>query len=73
MRGMTKKELTTWRESLGLTQGELATMLGVHIITVNRWENGAREIPPFLPLALQTLERETKKPARAKAQPTGKR
>ena len=62
---MKAKELTDWREGQGLTQGELAKLLGVHTITVNRWENQAREIPPFLPLALETIERKLK-PAKKK-------
>lgn len=57
---MTPKELQAWLERVRLSQGELAKHLGVHIITVNRWANGAREIPPFLPLALETLERRQK-------------
>lgn len=54
---MTAKDLIEWRYRQGLTQGELAKFLGVHIQTVNRWENKAREIPTFLPLALETIER----------------
>lgn len=48
-------QLKTWRESRGLNQGQLAEMLKTHIITVNRWENGAREIPPLLEFALDGL------------------
>jgi transcriptional regulator with XRE-family HTH domain len=58
---MDGKDLTAWREAQGLTQGELARSLGVHIITVSRWENGARQIAPFLDLALKPIEREPKK------------
>lgn len=60
---MTPLELQDWLTRMKLSQGELAKELGVHIITVNRWANGAREIPPFLSLALETLERK-KKPAK---------
>lgn len=52
---MTGDQLTTWREGRGLNQGQLAAKLRVHIITVNRWENGAREIPDWLELALDGL------------------
>lgn len=52
---MKGEDLTKWREDRGLNQGQLANKLGVHIITVNRWENGAREIPALLELALDGL------------------
>jgi DNA-binding XRE family transcriptional regulator len=52
---VTGDELRTWREKYGYTQQQLATKLGTHFVTVNRWENGAREIPPFLTLTLKTL------------------
>jgi DNA-binding transcriptional regulator YiaG len=38
----TPQELFEARKTLGLTQVELAARLGVHPITVSRWENGAR-------------------------------
>lgn len=37
------KELHTLRETLGLTQGELARLLGVSARTVSRWEQGESE------------------------------
>jgi DNA-binding transcriptional regulator YiaG len=56
---MTGDELRAWRERwLIPSQGELARQLGVHINTVNAWERGTRAIPPFLPLALETLARQ---------------
>jgi DNA-binding transcriptional regulator YiaG len=55
---MTGDELRAWRERwLIASQGELARLLGVHINTVHSWERGTRPIPPFLPLALETLAR----------------
>jgi transcriptional regulator with XRE-family HTH domain len=53
---MTPKDLKQWREANGYSQGNLAEALSVHIITVSRWERGAREIPSFLKLALSYLE-----------------
>lgn len=38
-------EFAKIREVLGLTQAELADEIGVHRVTVARWESGDREIP----------------------------
>jgi DNA-binding transcriptional regulator YiaG len=54
---MTGAELRAWREHWQLTQGQLADMLGVRLDTVGRWERLDRGIPPYLPLALETLSR----------------
>jgi transcriptional regulator with XRE-family HTH domain len=54
---MSGDELKQRRESLGFTQGQLAEALGVDIMTVSRWERGARSIPEYLSLALETIER----------------
>jgi putative zinc finger/helix-turn-helix YgiT family protein len=35
------EEITNWRKSLHLTQGEFAKLLGLGIATLNRYENGA--------------------------------
>lgn len=59
---MTSKELKQWREVSGYSQDKLAKALSVHIMTVSRWERGAREIPPFLKLALGYLELKEDKP-----------
>lgn len=47
-------ELTNMRLRLGLSQAELARRLGVHPLTVNRWEMGHHRIHPA---ALQVLLR----------------
>lgn len=54
---VTGDELRKWRERHGYTQQQLAAELGTHFVTINRWENGAREIPTFLSLTLQALSR----------------
>lgn len=61
---MSGQELKKWREGSLLTQEGLAELLGVARNTVARWERNEIGIPPFLSLALETLEhrrRSTKK------------
>jgi DNA-binding transcriptional regulator YiaG len=52
---MTPAELHQWRKQASLSQTGLATLLGVDKMTVSRWERGARQLPPFLHLALKAL------------------
>jgi transcriptional regulator with XRE-family HTH domain len=54
---MTGKALKDYREKIGLTQEQLAEALQVASNTVSRWERGDRAIPPYLALALETIER----------------
>jgi len=58
---MTPIDLKEWRETNGYSQSGLAEALSVHIMTVSRWERGVREIPPFLHLALNCLEMQSKR------------
>lgn len=57
---MTPEYLKEWRSKNGLSQSGLAKKLNVATMTVSRWETGLRSIPPFLSLALQAIECETK-------------
>jgi len=57
---MKLSELLKWRKKHNYTQLELAHKLGVTKTTIYRWEKGMREIPPFLHLALKTLEKKKK-------------
>ncbi len=41
-------EVATTRHALGLTQTELATILGLHYVTICRWENGHMEPKPWV-------------------------
>ena len=50
-------ELRQWRQLHDLTLAELADYLGVHWITVQRWEAGRIGVPPYLYLALREVER----------------
>ena len=53
--------LKTKREKLGLTQTELADILGVKMNTVYRWESGILAVPKSIELAMETVERKHKK------------
>jgi len=53
---MTPEQLKQWREKHQHSQQSLAEVLGVYRETVARWENGTREIPSLLALALEALE-----------------
>lgn len=50
--------IRAWRKAHALTQAQLARLLGVQWLAVQRWEAGTRTAPPYLPLALQQLERQ---------------
>jgi len=49
--------LKQWRKRTGYSQSELAKVLDVIPLTVSRWERGVREIPSFLHLALECIEK----------------
>lgn len=53
---MEKVELKRRREALGLTQTELAEILGFVSNTVSGYETGRLEIPKFMGLVLEALE-----------------
>lgn len=61
---MTGSEVRRYRRTLGLKQTELADKLGVHPITVSRWERDVVGIPEptarLLVLLVQMERRETK-------------
>ena len=67
---MTPSDLKKWRSDNNYTQGELAQILGVSVVTVNRWENEARKLPSFLDLALNCILK--KKPAAVTKSKRGK-
>ena len=54
---MEGKELKAKRETLELTQTELAEILGVKMNTVYRWESGILNVPKSIELAMETVER----------------
>jgi transcriptional regulator with XRE-family HTH domain len=54
---MMPDELKQWRRKYKYSQATLAKALGVFYLTISKWECGERTIPPFLHLALKTLEK----------------
>lgn len=54
---MDKNELKQRRERLGLTQGELAGELGYASNTISRYETGTLEIPKYMNLVIDALEK----------------
>jgi transcriptional regulator with XRE-family HTH domain len=52
------------RKRLGHTQVELAARLGVHVITLSRWETGARAIPKTIATLVQLLKKPVRKRGR---------
>jgi transcriptional regulator with XRE-family HTH domain len=54
---MDSKELIKWCEKSGLTQRQLAKILGIHEVTLSRWIIGFSPIPNYLELALAELSR----------------
>jgi DNA-binding transcriptional regulator YiaG len=54
------EELKTLRDRLGLTQAELAELIGVGWNTIARWETAQREIPPMAMKLLGYIEREAR-------------
>jgi transcriptional regulator with XRE-family HTH domain len=49
-------DLKAWRERLGLTQEKAAELLGVHRVTVARWETGACAMPKLIGMACLNYE-----------------
>jgi DNA-binding transcriptional regulator YiaG len=52
---VTADDVVAARRQLGLTQVELARVLGVALTTLQRWELGLTRPPPYLRLALERL------------------
>jgi DNA-binding XRE family transcriptional regulator len=57
--GMNTDELRRRRKALGMTQEQLAHVLGVSRQSVFMWESGRTAIPALLALALRCLEYES--------------
>ena len=51
------EEIKQIRKSLGVTQGRLAEIMGVHKVSVSRWENGKADPSPMAVKFLRILQR----------------
>lgn len=59
---MTPSEIFEVRTSLGMTQGQLAQLLGVHTLTISKWERGDRLHPtPHQEAILRSAHAATKR------------
>ncbi len=45
-----------WRKRQGLTQAQFAAKTGDHLVTVKRWETGARKLPPHIGWIMAAIE-----------------
>lgn len=54
---MTPEAIKELRQALKLTQGQLASLLGVHSLTVWKWEKGRLKPDPFQVALLQVFEK----------------
>lgn len=60
---MTGPEIARIRSELGFTQAQLAQLLGVHVLTVSKWERGVLEPSPHQAAFIQSFAvAQTKKP-----------
>ncbi len=53
---MTPSDLYQRRLAIGVKQSGLAYLLGVHVLTVSKWERGVVPVPRWMPLALWAIE-----------------
>lgn len=54
---MTPEHIRLWRWQHGLSQRTLSELLGVHVLTIKRWERGSFAAPDYLRLALERIDR----------------
>lgn len=59
---MTGTEVRAVRDALGLKQPQLAQLLGVHPVTVSRWETDDLHPSPYQDAMLQSFQKAAKRP-----------
>ncbi len=55
-----------------MSRDQMAKALQTTSVSVWRWENGERSVPPYLPLALETVER-NHQPGAVKSTPAARK
>lgn len=71
---MKPEDLQAWRKKTGYSQGQLARVLEVDVMTVSRWERAVMKIPPYLKWSLAYIElkgEELKPPLKRKGKKGG--
>jgi DNA-binding transcriptional regulator YiaG len=71
---MRPEDLKEWRSRTGYSQGQLARILEVDVMTVSRWERGIMQAPSYLKWVLAYLElkgEELKPPSKRKGKKGG--
>lgn len=53
---MKADDLKRWRQRTGYSQGQLARVLRVDVMSISRWERGLINIPHYLEYALAYIE-----------------
>ena len=64
---VTPDEVRAARKRLGLTQSQFATLLGVHLVTVKKWETGAQGMRPPTDRLIRLLDMRRPEAAKRKA------
>ena len=57
---MVPTEIVGLRNALGLTQAQFASLLGVHSLTVSKWERGLLAPSPYQLALMQSFDRSQK-------------
>lgn len=58
---MNPEAITAVRKSLRLTQDQFAQLLGVHSLTVSKWERGKLRPTPYQAALMQSFDKATKR------------
>lgn len=58
---LTSKQILELRETLGLTQAQLAQLVGVHVLTISKWEREVLTPSPHQHALLEAFARAAKR------------
>lgn len=64
-------ELANLRLRLGKSQADIARLLGVHVLTVTKWETGVHRVPRSAVLVLQRMDEDRRREREAAAAAPG--